>query len=71
VAFASIGLYLEIFGRATLSIGAVTLPKGDSAQWLIERANQWLYAAKRHGHNRVMCDADPEITAESAATQVV
>jgi diguanylate cyclase len=44
--------------------------KGDSAQSLIERADQCLYAAKRHGRSRVMCEVDPEIAAESAATQV-
>jgi diguanylate cyclase len=64
-------LYLGVFGRVTISIGVATLRKGDSAQSLIERADQCLDAAKWHGRNRVMCDADPEIAAESAATQVV
>jgi diguanylate cyclase len=70
VASAGIGLHLGVFGRATISIGVVTSRKGDSAQSLIERADQCLYAAKRHGRNRVMCEADPKVAAESAATQV-
>jgi diguanylate cyclase len=71
VASESIGLYLGVFGRVTLSIGVVTLRKGDSAQSLIERADLCLYSAKAAWSNRVMCDADPEIAAENAATQVV
>ncbi len=71
MASASIGLYLGVFARVTLSIGAVTLRKGDSAQSLIERTDQCLYTAKRHGRNRLMCDADPDIAANSAATQVI
>jgi diguanylate cyclase len=70
VASAGIGLHLGVFGRVTISIGVVILRKGDSAQSLIERADQCLHAAKRHGGNRVMCEADPNVAAESAATQV-
>ena len=60
----------EHLGRITISIGVATLHKGDSAQSLIERADECLYAAKRHGRNRVMCETDPEATAESAAAEV-
>ena len=60
----------EQLGRITISIGVAALRKGDSGQSLIERADICLYAAKRHGRNRVMCEADPEVTAESAAAEV-
>jgi diguanylate cyclase len=58
----------EHLGRVTISIGVATLRRGDSAQSLIERSDECLYAAKRHGRNRVMCETDPEVVAES--TQV-
>ncbi len=61
----------EHLGRVTISIGVATLHKADTAQSLIERTDGCLYAAKRHGRNRVMCETDPEVTAGSApATQV-
>jgi diguanylate cyclase len=50
----------ERLGRVTISIGAAVLRPGDTAQLLIERADSCLYAAKRHGRNRVICEADPE-----------
>ena len=60
----------EHLGRVTISIGVATWQKNDSAQMLIERADRCLYAAKRHGRNRVMCETDPEVTASGAAAQV-
>ena len=51
----------EHLGRVTISIGVATLKKGDTVQSLIERADGCLYAAKRHGRNRVMCETDPEV----------
>ena len=51
----------EHLGRVTVSIGVAVLQKGDSAQSLIERADGCLYAAKRCGRNRVMCETDPEV----------
>jgi diguanylate cyclase len=59
----------EHLGRVTISIGVANLHDGDTAQTLIERADTCLYAAKRHGRNRVMCETDPEVSAPPA-TQV-
>ena len=56
----------EHLGRVTISIGVATLHKGDNAQTLIERTDACLYAAKRHGRNRVMCETDPEVAAGGA-----
>jgi diguanylate cyclase len=60
----------EHLGRVTISIGVATLHKTDTAQTLIERTDACLYAAKRHGRNRVMCETDPEVSANGASVQV-
>lgn len=57
----------EHLGRMTISIGVATLRNGDTGQSLIERADTCLYAAKRHGRNRVICEADPEVATDSTA----
>jgi diguanylate cyclase len=60
----------EHLGRVTISIGVATLRKGDTPQGLIERTDACLYAAKRHGRNRVMCETDPEVNAGATSQQV-
>ena len=57
----------EHLGRVTISIGVATMRPGDTAQSLIGRADNCLYAAKRSGRNRVICESDPEVTTTSAA----
>jgi diguanylate cyclase len=56
----------ERLGRITVSVGVATLRNGDTVQSLIERTDACLYAAKRHGRNRVICETDPEATPEPA-----
>jgi diguanylate cyclase len=53
----------EMLGRVTISIGVSMLKPGDDTDSLIERADACLYAAKRAGRNRVVCEADPEYVA--------
>ena len=55
----------EILGRVTISVGVSMLKPGDDTDSLIERADACLYAAKRAGRNRVICEVDPEYNAET------
>lgn len=55
----------EILGRVTISVGVSMLKAGDDTDSLIERADACLYAAKRNGRNRVICEADPEYVDET------
>ena len=54
----------EILGRVTVSIGVSLLQPGDDMDSLIGRADACLYAAKRNSRNRVICEVDPEYSAE-------
>ncbi|SFI56623.1 diguanylate cyclase [Bradyrhizobium sp. Gha] len=55
----------EILGRVTISVGVSMLKQGDDTETLIDRADSCLYAAKRNGRNRVICEVDPEYTIET------
>ena len=50
----------ENLGRITISLGVAAFRPGDTAASLYERADRCLYAAKRNGRNRVVCETDPE-----------
>ena len=54
-------------GRVTVSVGVATARHGDTVQSLIARADGCLYAAKRNGRNRVICETDPEFSASAEA----
>lgn len=51
----------EHLGRVTISVGVATARPDDTPQSLIARADACLYAAKRSGRNRVICETDPEM----------
>lgn len=55
----------ERLGRVTISIGVAELRPTNNAPLLIERADKCLYAAKRNGRNRVICENDIEAKAET------
>ncbi|WFU77493.1 GGDEF domain-containing protein [Bradyrhizobium sp. CIAT3101] len=55
----------EILGRVTISVGVSMLKQGDDTETLIDRADACLYAAKRNGRNRVICEVDPEYAVET------
>ena len=57
----------ERLGRVTISIGVALLRPNDTPHSLIERADSCLYAAKRAGRNRIICESDPEAEAGNAA----
>jgi len=54
----------EILGRITISVGVSMLQPGEDMDTLIERADACLYAAKRSGRNRVICEVDADYSAE-------
>jgi len=60
----------EHLGRITVSVGVATLHKDETGPSLIERADNALYAAKRYGRNRVMCETDPEVAASGSSAKV-
>ena len=53
----------ENLGRVTLSLGVATLQSDDTAASLYDRADRGLYAAKRTGRNKVICEGDSELLA--------
>jgi diguanylate cyclase len=60
----------ERLGRVTISIGAALLRPTDTAQSLIERADQCLYAAKRNGRNQVIGESHLDVNGPLAPARV-
>jgi diguanylate cyclase len=57
----------EHLGRITISVGVAMFRPDDTAQSFIGRADAGLYAAKRAGRNRVICETDPEVAQANMA----
>ncbi|MBK5951513.1 GGDEF domain-containing protein [Rhodobium orientis] len=51
----------EHLGRITISIGVALYHPGEGVADFIERTDQCMYAAKRTGRNKVLCETDPEV----------
>ena len=60
----------EHLGRVTISIGVAALRPDDTPATLIDRADNCLYAAKRNGRNRVICETDPEFASANVEPKV-
>jgi diguanylate cyclase len=61
----------EMLGRVTISVGGSLLRPADDVDALIERADACLYAAKRNGRNRVICETDREYKEYKVGTKAV
>ena len=57
----------ESLGRVSISAGIAVHRKGETMRSFIGRADACLYAAKRTGRNKVVCESDPEIIAAANA----
>jgi len=55
----------ETLDRVTIPGCVSVLKADDDTHSLIERADYCLYAFKRHGRTRVICEVDPEYAAET------
>ncbi len=63
----------EALGRLTISVGAASFMKGDTAALLLERADRCLLEAKRTGRNKTVSEADmadPKSDPEPALSDV-
>jgi diguanylate cyclase len=57
----------DILGTITISIGVTQYDPNESAEEFVSRADECLYAAKRTGRNRVVCETDKTALATPTA----